>query len=144
MKKIFGLLLLLLVACVSSCSKDDSGDSILDVPSGNTYTVTANMGLSKLDAQYGSQSTMDIVFYEYNDKNEMIAYKLWENVKDNEVRSFSADQLATKLVIYIEMETILNGKKGELNEYVAQVFYLNKQLYITLDGKTRVSKYSPL
>lgn len=144
MKKIFGVLLLgLSVVCFSSCEKS-GGDDVIPQTS-KTYTVTADMGIESLDAQYGTNSTLQLGLFEYNDLNEMINSQTWSNVQDNDTKTFTAHKLATKLVIYIELDTYYGDKHSELNEYVAQIYYLtNNKTAIKIDGSTRVTKTHPL
>ena len=110
------------------------------------YTVNVNIGLKGLDAKYGTNSTVNIAFFEYNDKDEMVNNHTWYNVKDNATKRITAHKLATKMVALIEMDSYVpaTGKMFEYNQYVAQVFYLENNMQITIDGNTRVSDYHPL
>lgn len=113
----------------TSCEKDDFGGNAK-----HSYTVTSELGAL-------SASSVELRFYEYNDNDEMINYHIWENVQNNQTKTFGAHDLATKVVIYISADT----SYGEFNRYVAQVFYLSsKKIKIHLDGETLVSKYSPI
>ena len=131
MKRFISYFLLLFAGCLLtvSCEKDDFGGRAK-----HSYTVT-----SELEA-LGANS-IELRFYEYNDNDEMINYQIWKNVQNNQTKTFSAHDLATKLVVYISADT----SYGEFNRYVAQVFYLSsKNIKIHLDGETLVGKYSPI
>ncbi len=131
MKRFILCFLTLLAGCLltTSCEKDDFGGKAK-----HSYTVTSELG--SLGA-----SSIELRFYEYNDNDEMINYQIWKNVQNNETKTFSAHDLATKVVVYISAETYY----GEFNRYVAQVFYLSsKNIEIHLDGETLVGKYSPI
>lgn len=145
MKQIFGLMLL--------CATMFVGCSPIEVPNaGNNqtkelvYTVNVNMGIKELDAKYGTNSTLSVTFFEYNDKDEMVNNQTWNNVKDNATKRVTAHKLATKMVAYIEMDSYVpsTGKTSEFNRYVAQVFYLENNMQITINGNTRISEYHPL
>ena len=146
MKGIFRLMLLCAVMLVGCSHYDDVYKPGFAGNSGNSYTVNVDMGIEELDAKYGTSSTLSLTFFEYNDKNEMVNYKTWYNVKDNATKKLSAYKLATKIIAYIEMDSYIpqTGQTVEFNRYVAQVFYLENNMEIIIDGSTRVSEYHPL
>ena len=132
MKRLFLLAIITIASCCvfTSCEKDE----FVGASAKHNYTVTSYLG------ELGANS-IELRFYEYNDKNEMINYNTWDNVQNGAKKSFGAHDLATKLVVYIEADTAY----GEFNRYVAQIFYLTtKNTSIVLDGETLVSKYSPI
>ena len=145
MKRFFRLMLLFVVISVS-CSPIEVPDTENSDTKGVVYTVNANMGIKGLDAKYGTNSTVNIAFFEYNDKDEMVNNHTWYNVKDNATKRITAHKLATKMVALIEMDSYVpaTGKMFEYNQYVAQVFYLENNMQITIDSNTRVSDYHPL
>lgn len=86
-----------------------------------TYTLTNKTGYSA-----------KAFIYEYNEQNERINVV---NVVflDNETRAFVANKDAVKIKIYIP----------ELEAWIQQVFYLEDDISITIDGRTIIGSEEP-
>ncbi len=129
-KQIFNLFLCL-IGCIilTSCSSE-----MFDA--GQQYTVTVNY-----DYMANISPNVDMRFYEYNANNEMISYKTWDSVPNNSSKTFRADDLAVKVVVYASVDTIY----GESSYYASQIFYLSSsQTNINIDGETLIQKYNPI
>jgi hypothetical protein len=102
------------------------------------YTVSVNY-----DYIATLSPNMEVRFYEYNANDEMIDYKIWNNVPNNGSKTFDADDLAVKVVVFVSVDTI-SGKYRD-RYYVSKIFYLSSgNTNITLNGKTLTQDYSPI
>lgn len=115
---------------LTSCTSElfDSGQ--------HKYTVTVNY-----DYMLDISPTVDMRFYEYNSNDEMINYQTWDRVPNNSSKTFIADDLAVKLIVYASVDT----KLGEANYYASQIFYLSSShTNINIDGETLIQKSNPI
>ena len=127
------LKLLCLMGCVifTSCSGDLFGPS-------HKYTVSVNY-----DYMTNLSPIVDLRCYEYNANDEMIDYKIWDYVPNNGTKTFEADDLAVKVVVFVSVDTISGAYRDRY--YVSKVFYLSSgNTSITLNGKTLTQDYSPI
>ena len=143
MKQIFGLMLLCVTMFVG-CSPIDVPNTENENTKELVYTVNVNIGLTEMANKYGGTATLNVVFMEYNDKNERINIQNWYNVKDNATKRLTAHKLATKMVVYLEVTATLNGKTAEQEYFIAQVYYLENNMQIKIDGTCRISEYNPI
>ncbi|MBR2116119.1 MAG: hypothetical protein IJ942_03765 [Alistipes sp.] len=143
MKRFFRLMLLCATMFVS-CSPIEVPNAGNNQTKELVYTVNVNIGLSEMASKYGATATLNVVFMEYNDKNERINIQNWYNVKDNATKRLTAHKLATKMVVYIEVTATANGKTAKQDYFIAQVYYLENNMQIKIDGTCRISEYNPI
>ena len=129
MKK-FLWLIVSVVTMGSFCACDNEDNSEEIAPITRTYTIITTLRLSIL---------------EFNNKNELINSQVWSNVSDNNPKTFTAHQLATKFIIYIELDSKYEDMVAEIHQYVAQVFHLTTtNIDITIDGSTLITDVQPI
>lgn len=138
------MMLVLFQALFTSCS-DDKDEPEVPTSKASTYTVAVDFDFSQI-AGTGVQTTTDLTFFEYNEKNEMVNYQDWKNAIDGTSRKFKASEHAKKLTIMLEVLANDGKNTATLKRYSAQVYYLKAgaNTDINLDGTLRVVKYSPL
>ena len=93
---------------------------------------------------YGASYTTELRFYEYNDNNELIDYKIWKNPSGQ--KQFTAADMASKVVVFLDAKVSKGDKTAEFSSYDVQVYYLKKGSYITIvqNSATLGQKYNPL
>mgnify|MGYP005606800961 CR=1 FL=1 len=138
----------LIVTCVSLCwlyACEESENSEDQIPAERTYTITTYLGMKHHDERYGTKTTLQLKLLEYNNKNELINSQIWADVSDDDPRTFNAHRLATKLVIFIELDSTYGDMFAEINQYVAQVFNLSStNTDIIINGNTLISEMQPI
>lgn len=145
-EKILSLLLIFLGVTLFSACSNDKDEPQMPTSKVSSYTVTSDFNLAQLIGDPSISGTIDLTFYEYNDRDEIINYQEWENVKDGSTKKFTASKLAKKLTVFIKITAISGTQEVTLKKYSAQVYYLQEgsNINIRLDGNTRVSSYSPI
>lgn len=148
-EKVLMLLLMLIeVTLFSACSDEKDEPKIPNEKQRTTYTITVESNAGQLAQQNGLTSKIDFSIIEYNDKNEVVNIQGWYGIPDGiSTKKFTANDLATKLVIKYNVYAYKNGKEvASETRYYAIVYYLklNSDLQINLDGNSNVSKYNPI
>ncbi len=127
------------------CACENGGNDEDILPTNRTYTITTDLGLQQYDEQYGTTTTLQLNILEYSNKNELVNSQVWSNVCDNDPKIFTAHQLASKLIIYIELDSKYGDLVAEINQYVAQVFHLSAtNLDILINGNTLITDVQPI
>ena len=139
-KKILFSLLISLITIVTftSCEQEE-------IIAPTTYTVKADLDyVRELAAKYNASCSIELRFYEYNDNDEMVEYKIWENPIGQ--KQFTAAELATKVVVFLETEMSVGGKTLDYSAYDAKIHYLKKEADITIinNGETLGQKSNPI
>ena len=150
MKQIFKMMFLFMCLCTFiGCSESPLGISEPpkqeSKPVPTEYEVYCDLGINKYIAA-GYSCNLQIVLFEYNDKDEIVKYNNWSNVKDGDRKVFQANERATKIVAKIELKASKNGYSDSFNQFVAQVFYLTpkSKISIKIDGNSRVTNTCPI
>ncbi|MBO7264929.1 MAG: hypothetical protein J6U91_01705 [Alistipes sp.] len=109
------------------------------------YEVCVDLGIDEYIA-LGFNTELNVAFFEYNEKNEMVYSHTWYDVYDGESRTFTANKRSTKIVIKVELMASYGSTIKELNFFLAQVFYLEPGSTIGIDvnGHSRTSEWSPI
>lgn len=144
MKKFLWLIVsLVTIGTFCACDNEENSEEI--APITRTYTITTNLGLQQYDEQYGTTTTLQLNILEYSNKNELVNSQVWSYVSDNNPKTFIAHQLATKFIIYIEIDSKYEDMVAEIHQYVAQVFHLSStNIDITIDGSTLITDVQPI
>ena len=139
-KKLFFSLLfsLFVIVAFTSCEQEE-------IIAPTTYTVEADLDfIRELAEEYNASYSIELRFYEYNDNNEMVEYKIWNNPVGQ--KQFTATELSTKVVVFLDTEISLGGKTLDYSAYDAKIHYLKKEGNITIvnNGETLGQKYNPI
>ena len=136
---VFSLLIsLIAIITFTSCEQEE-------IISPTTYTVKADLDyIRELAAEYNASCSIELRFYEYNDNNEMVEYKIWNNPIGQ--KQFTATELSTKVVVFLDTEMSVGGKTLDYSAYDAKIHYLKKGEDITIvnNGETLGQKYNPI
>lgn len=118
------ILLAVLALLTFSCKKDT-------VTQPKKFTVTCNVS-------YGYSRTFTIL--QYNDSGEKIYSNSYSFAK-GETKSFTSQNDAVKIKIYIKIESVMGDVKG----WVQQVYYLNEgsTKSIVINDDTIIGNYEP-
>lgn len=123
------LLATLIASLFVSCCDKSSDDT--------TYTIyVSTVGTT-------SASSMNIICYEYNSREEIINQQVWNTVYAGENRKFTASGSAEKIKIQIQYTLSSTGSSDI--RWVQQVWYLNAgdDIDINITGTTIVGVEEP-
>ena len=132
------LVSLIAIFAFTSCAKED-------IVAPTTYTVKADVScIRELANEYNATCSVELRFYEYNDNNELIEYKIWESPSGE--KKFIASDLASKVVVFLDAEVTKGSQTMDYHSYDAKIHYLKKEGNITIvnNGQTLGQKYNPI
>lgn len=127
------------ILCLVSCSKEDT-------PKAKTYTLNYQQDVTDIVGTSGNYGyDADICFIEYNEANERINIQEVSNPKFNTQKTFTANENAVKVKVYIDAVLSYGSLETDFERWVQQVYYLKEgeDVEILISNETRVGTSEP-